>query len=148
MCLRIISKKLVAENAIMVYKCLDYNKECKTYETPFRYFPVRFDVNGVTRLFADKKRFKPKKEGNIKQINVGIHAFTNKENADITSSQFGETETHYAVIPKGATYYLGANYEIASDELIIFKRRKDYSEFKKRMAIYNNVKEYKIVKIK
>ena len=147
MCLCVISEKRVAENAILVYKCLDYNED-KTYCTPFQYLPITFDVDGVTILFADKKKFKPIKEDNGKVINVGIHAFTCKENAEHISSQFPETETHYAVIPKGATYYLGSGNEIASDELIIFKRRKDYSNFKKRMAIFNNVKEYKIVKIK
>lgn len=131
MCLFIESEKLIAKEPIVVFKCLDYNRENKTYETPFQYFPVRFDADGVARLFVDKRKFKPKKVRGFKQINVGIHAFINIEQANYTSYMFPQTATHYAVIPKGAIYYLGGQ-EIASNELIIFKRKKDYREFKKK----------------
>lgn len=130
MCLTILEKtnKRVAVNDILVYKCLDYDSD--SYSTPFQYFPIYFTENG--RYWMSVKNFTYSHEGNYKNVEQGIHAYYDKEMADDTSESFVDscgTETHYAIIPKGAKYYIGNKGDVVTTTLIIFETEKDYENY-------------------
>ncbi len=129
MCLTILEKtnKRVAVNDILVYKCLDYDV-VYGYSTPFQYFPIYFTENG--RYWMNVKNFTYSR--NRKDVDEGIHAYYDKEIADDTSESFVDscgTKTHYAIIPKGAKYYIGDKGDVVATTVIIFETEKDYENY-------------------
>lgn len=49
-------------------------------------------------------------------------------------------KTYYAVIPKGATYYIGNNFDVATDKLIVFLTKEDFekSEYAKDYKVFKD----------
>ena len=38
---------------------------------------------------------------------------------------------HWAIIPKSSKYYIGVDYDVVSDNLIVFRTREDFRKYKK-----------------
>ena len=134
MCLIVATKKFVAKTDLVVYKCLDNND--RKFFTPFYFFPVKFH-NGIFIIDCGlgeliiKQEYKSYIRKRIDVIHEGVHAYTKKEAADFTSSQFPScgTETHYAIIPKGCPYYIGINFDVVSTKMIVFSDKKAYDNY-------------------
>lgn len=143
MCLKVATKKLTAKTDLLVFKCLDYNKRKRTYCTPFRYLPIKFDKDRKCVIKSGDNALAIEKEWNngngvhrmIDVINIGVHAYTTKEQAEWVASKFWETKYYYAVIPKGCHYYIGFDFEVVTTELIVFKFKKDFYEYAKEHEI-------------
>lgn len=128
MCLTTITNKLTAKTDILVYKCLDFDGNI--YCTPFRYMPVEFN-NGRVELKSELIKI-----GNC--VEIGIHSYSNKNDAIATSRLFHAndgTSTHYAIIPKGSSYYVGKDDDTASERLIIFRTKKSFDTYCKTHLI-------------
>lgn len=132
------TNKRKAKADILVYKCLD---ECiERYCTPFRYFPVYFEKG---KCVLNVKHFTYRKYRKVINSNYivnefrvegGIHSFRNEWGALKLVKDFHEkdgTNKHYAIIPKGANYYIGDKGDVVSTELIVFETKKDYKEYVK-----------------
>ena len=81
-------------------------------------------------------------EGSV--ITKGIHAYK-------YSSKYNgryDTDQHYAIIPKGTKFYIGTYQDVVSNELIVFEKLKDYSNYKQIKAQCNFRKDYKTPTIK
>ena len=144
MCLVVGTKKLVAKTDLLVFKCLDYDKKSRTYCTPFQYMPVTFNkgmkvIGSDGRALTIQKEYQERYGGKVKVINYGVHAYTTRNEAEWTASQFPNsgTKMHYAVIPKGCPYYIGLQFDIVTTELIVFKTKKDFDKY----AEGKNIKE-------
>lgn len=133
MCLTILknTNKFVAESNILVYKCLDCEDD--KYCTPFQYVPIYFN-NGKTEL--EVKNFTYSHHIDILHIsntvNQGIHAYYVYNETKEVCKAFGYccgTKTHYAIIPKGAKYYVGNKGDVVSTKLIIFETEEDYKNY-------------------
>lgn len=134
--------RMVAETNLKVYKCLDYSPFFK-YQTPFQFMRINFNEKGQYRFEMDSNLIavRPRTLGGY-EVGRGIHAYHVKLAADETSSKFHEdsgTATHYAVIPKGSHYYIGEKRDIVSNQMIIFKSKKDFDKY----AEENEVKPVK-----
>lgn len=129
MCLIVKSPKMIAETDLVVYKCLEHSPKIRT---PFQRFPIKF-VNGKTYLVMNNKEYglKISYEVPCGLIFEGVHAYYNKEEADLMSIKFqlSKMRTHYGIIPKGCEYYLGCKNQIVSTEMIIFETDKDYLKY-------------------
>lgn len=129
MCLTTITNKLTAKTDILVYKCLDFDGNI--YCTPFRYMPVEFN-NGRVELKS------PLEKIGKDCVEIGIHSYFNKNNAIATSRLFHAnvgTSMHYAIIPKGSSYYIGKDDDTASERLIIFRTKKSFDTYCKTHLI-------------
>lgn len=140
MCLVLLEKTpKVAEKPILVYKVLeeiDVNKPLKTVkETPFRYMRVKF------------KHSKTTLESKIcvwgGTVSESIHAYRDISFSEGTVrgldyNRAWGMKTYYAVIPKGATYYIGKNFDVATDKLIVFLEKEDFEK-----SVY--AKDYKTI---
>lgn len=139
MCL-IIKKgtnKRKAKADILVYKCLD--ECCGHYCTPFQYFPIYFEKGKCilkVKHFTYNKKIKINNYDYKENIIVytGIHSYYEELEVLRVVNEFHEkngTNKHYAIIPKGANYYIGEEGDVVSTELIIFETEKDYKEYVK-----------------
>ena len=128
MCLVVVkgTNKRVAKVDIFVYKCLDYfyGNFCTPYCTPFYFFPIFFE-NGEYVLKV--KNFTYNKSSNNKRVEEGIHSYYNKSAAQKLEKD--GIEKHYAIIPKGAKYYIGNNGDVVSTELIVFETEEHYKKY-------------------
>lgn len=132
MCLTILEKtnKRIARTNILVYKCLDYDL-VYGYCTPYQYYPIYF----INDEWAEMKVKHFTYSRNRKDVEEGIHAYYDKSVADDNSRRYFEgcgTKTYYAIIPKGAKYYIGHDNDIVVTELFIFKTKKDYENYVKK----------------
>ena len=122
------SKPFIAEKDIIVYKALDHC-DCfgnKRICTPYRYYPIVF-VNGKCIISSVLPR-----SGSL-YVDFGVHAFVNEEKIKRTCHFFPETKMtkHWAIIPKGSKYYIGQEEDIVTNELIVFKTRKEFRKYRK-----------------
>ena len=122
-------KCFVAEEDILVYKCLD----CKNgeFRTPFQYMPIVFTKGKYiyTNVYMKKKTFCKMDEGGY--VWSGIHAFRTMSRAFAVSKSFYDfdgTYMHYAVIPKGSNFYIGNDVDIVSDNLIVYRDKKYFDK--------------------
>lgn len=134
MCLNAINEHAwTAERPILVYKILiDYGFFTKI--TPFMDFKIKFKLGRSQEYVSNlgKSVYKYNSETIIKE---GLHAMYNKTIAKIVSDRLGRAKVYYAVIPKGAKYYVGKDHDIVSDRQIIFRterafKRSEYSDCK------------------
>lgn len=126
------NKPFIAEKDIIVFKALDHydlNNRKKVFCTPYQYYPIDF-IDGKCVMKSDLYM---KSESNCYFVSIGIHSFRDEESAKVTCAGFPETKMtkHWAIIPKGSKYYIGDNNDIVSDNLIIFRTREDFREYKK-----------------
>lgn len=132
MCLIVGTKKLVAKTDLLVYKCLD--KEGRKFCTPFRYLPIKF-TNGRCVIESAETALTIEKEWHekklVKVINIGVHAYTDKDISDDIAERFPEcgTKTYYTVIPKGCPYYVGMKFDVVSTKMIVFKSKEDFDKY-------------------
>lgn len=120
-------KHLVAQEDILVYKCLDC--EYGEYCTPFQFKPIIFTkgkyvYDKVDMLGCDYCRAN-------ESIGVGIHAYTIKKRAIKVSESFNYlngTSMHYAVIPKGSNFYIGRDEDIVSNNLIVYREKRCFDK--------------------
>ena len=119
------NKPFVADKNIVVYKFLKYDMGC--FYTPFQYFIVNFDKNGM--FFYDNTEM----EISNKKVYRGIHSYIKETyipffygQADVLGYQ---EALFYAIIPAGSHYYIGVDNDIVSDNLIIFKHTQDINRF-------------------
>lgn len=122
-------KCLVAQEDILVYKCLD----CKygLYCTPFQYMPIVFTKGKYVynEVDMDEIAYCGKDVG--AGISVGIHAYGTKDAAIVTSKSFHRedgTSMYYAVIPKGSNFYIGIDEDIVSNNLIVYREKRTFDK--------------------
>lgn len=116
-------KHLVAQEDILVYKCLDC--EDGEYCTPFQFKPIIFTKG---KYVYDKVDMLDCTE---ESIEVGIHAYTIKKRAIKVSESFNYlngTSMHYAVIPKGSNFYIGRDEDIVSNNLIVYREKRCFDK--------------------
>lgn len=131
MCLTLLNKnKYTAKKNILVYKMLEELNVCKPLknikETPYQYVTVKFKRGRTTQescLVAE----------NNQHVRTGIHAFTYKGKSDETVRYLDHflnwgLKTYYAVIPKGSSYYLGTQNDVATNKLITFLTKEDFEK--------------------
>ena len=142
MCLKLASKKLVAETDLLVYKCIDYDKDTDTYCTPFQYLPIVFKdgvtvIEGGDNALAIERVWSNQLNKMTTVINFGVHAYTTKKEAVDTANLFpaSGTEVYYAIIPKGCPYYLGLNFDIVTTKLIVFRTKMNFNKYAKGKEI-------------
>lgn len=140
MCLIAINEHAwTAERPILVYKIL-IDSGFFTKLTPFMDFKIKFKLGRSQEYVSNfgKSVYKSSSE-TIIEINEGLHAMCNKCIAKVVSNNLScrniKTKVYYAVIPKGAKYYVGTNHDIVSDRQIIFRterafKRSEYSDCK------------------
>lgn len=114
-----------AEKPIKVYKMLINLQEGlpeAKYFTACRFAPVIFE-NGEAVLHAKIGKAKVwKVDDNLLSIESGIHAYTNKELAEMIAKCVG-AQVFEAFIPEGGMYVDGIGDEIVSDYLYIYHLR-------------------------
>jgi hypothetical protein len=118
---------LIADKDIIVYKVLEDD-----LKSPYMAF--QFILN---KLFSTSKEDKQILYEEFNHIQLGkiktriysgyFHAFqyeeiANQEAAYLNIEEDGEYYIYEAIIPKGSKYYLGLNYQICSEEIIIKKK--------------------------
>lgn len=138
MCLKVATKKLVAETDLLVFKCLDYDGY-GNYCTPFQYYPVKFDggqctIKGGDNALTTDNGWDPQ-IGHYKIIRYGVHAFVSREKAVDVARNFVETKTHYAVIPKGNFYYRGIDFDIVTTDMIVFRSKRAFEKYTKEHEV-------------
>lgn len=135
-------KPLVATENLLVFKWIVKKRfgSCYGYDTyvditPFMGKMVFFDKNGVATLESEMENgfpftFDIQIEGDVVlyKINKGIHSYR-CDNLD-TDSPFSPNH-NYAIIPKGSLYYIGQEYDVVSDKLIIFDSKKALEDYEK-----------------
>ena len=90
------------------------------YFTACRYAPIIFE-NGEAVLHAKIGKAKVwKGDDNLLSIEKGIHAYTDKELAEMVAKCVG-AQVFEAVIPEGGMYVDGIGDEIVSDYLYIYE---------------------------
>lgn len=134
MCLVLLENKpKMAVKPILVYKVLEEintDKPLKTIkETPFRYMRVKFKHRKTT---LESKICVSYGLTNY-MVNESIHAFRDVSFSesfvrDIDRHRVWGMKTYYAVIPKGATYYIGNNFDVATNKLIVFLEKEDFEK--------------------
>lgn len=115
-------KCLVAQEDILVYKCLDCTNG--EYCTPFQYMPIIFTKGKYAYNKVNMPKSKCYWNGTI---GVGIHAYRTKNAAiALSKSLYGRngTSMHYAVIPKGSNFYVGQSNGIVSNNLIVYREKR------------------------
>ena len=144
-------KCLVAQEDILVYKCLDCIDG--EYCTPYQCMRLSFTkgkyvykkVNMVTEAICTNCG-----RGMSTGINVGIHAYGTKGAAIAYSKSFHNwygTSMHYAIIPKGSNFYIGQDEDVVSNNLIVYREKRcfdkhykgtiDIKEYMKKYNLYN-----------
>ena len=131
-------KPLVAECSILVYKMLEryvgkeYNNR---YHTPFVGKTINFCDEGGNMYFYKTTRLQKSEYDSDKCISKGIHSFIDKQTAIDEVNWYDERlyrmSMHYAIIPKGSKFFIGSDGDIVSTNLVVFKRKKDYTKNKK-----------------
>lgn len=143
MCLTLLEETpKVAVKPILVYKLLgeiNVDKPLKAIkETPYQHMRVKFKLGKATL------------ESKIcvyinNTIYESIHAFRDISYSELVANVYGNhitcnIKTYYAVIPKGATYYIGTKYDVATDKLIVFLTKEDFekSEYAKDYKVFED----------
>lgn len=143
-------KPIVAENDIVVYKCLERGKD-GWFRTPYRSMPIHFDGNGVCELDCQydyrwggpikikMTKFGEKEFGEnqvdfsnrrfpfnflppreVRKRGYGFHAYIDKFSA-LEFAVYG-WKVFTAVIPKGAHIFYGMNNDICASRMIIYEK--------------------------
>lgn len=125
---------LVAKQSILVYKMLEIKNN--HYRTPYMSKAVNFDDEygmffyKTTRFSINRTYFYKKYHYDVSR---GIHSFFDfdkaKHNSDFLLT-LGVSNIHYAIIPKGSKFYIGAEGDIASSNLVVFENETKYNENK------------------
>ena len=133
-------KCLVAQEDILVYKCLDC--EDGEYCTPFQYMPIVFTKGKYVYDEANMDESVYCEAGSFADIAVGIHAYGTKDAAFATCRDFygsNGTSMHYAVIPKGSNFYIGIDEDVVSNNLIVYRQKRCFDKYYKGTI---DIKEY------
>jgi hypothetical protein len=109
MCLTVLNgeRKRTAANDIQVYKMLKPGGQAP-YQSSFTYklHELHEQRNGIIASYGE--------------VNEGFHAYTSLAKArGVASGRYNQEQVVVAIVPKGAHYYLGNNFEIVSDQLVI-----------------------------
>lgn len=118
-------KCLVAQEDILVYKCLDCTDGW--YCTPFQHIPIVFTKGKYIYNEANMDESVYGGKGAIACICVGIHAYVTKGTAIGICKEFhanNGTSMHYAVIPKGSNFYIGIDEDVVSNNLIVYREKR------------------------
>lgn len=125
---------LVAKQSILVYKVLEV--EGKHYYTPFISKGINFD-DEYGMFFYKTTKFSINRAYFFGQYHYdvlrGIHSYFDFDKANGTNGylkNFGISNIHYAIIPKGSKFYVGSNCDIASSNLVVFENETKYNENK------------------
>lgn len=133
-------KCLVAQEDILVYKCLDC--EDGEYCTPFQYMPIVFTKGKYVYDEANMDESVYCQKGASAGVGVGIHAYGTKAIALVTCRDFHSsngTSMHYAIIPKGSNFYIGIDEDVVSNNLIVYRAKKTFDKYHSGTI---DVKEY------
>lgn len=133
---------LVAKQSILVYKMLEIKNN--HYRTPYMSKAVNFDDEygmffyKTTRFSIDRVRFFDQgREYREYLVARGIHSYFDfdkaKHNSDFLLT-LGVSNIHYAIIPKGSKFYIGAEGDIASSNLVVFENETKYNENKEYLG--------------
>lgn len=124
-------KPYIAEEDIKVFKVLLFDFYKNKWVTPILLKDIKFDKVLNAEKLTEESLF-PNYSYTIMKIETGFfHSFTDKIEAEkFIISFFTEEDNEIyeklevfdAVIPKGATYYIGNDNDICSDKLIILSK--------------------------
>jgi len=153
MCLVLLKNKAqIAEKPILVFKILEnihygfYAKNPKNIkETPFQQARLKFIGGKATLKSVIKVEYSdPTDPFSLRVINKAIHSYellyvADQNRYNLDPFCFWGASVHYAIIPKGSTYYLGTQCDVASNKLIIFQTKEDFekSEYAKDYDKFN-----------
>lgn len=142
-------KCLVAQEDILVYKCLDC-VAAGLYFTPFQNMPIKFKKGKYVYDESYMAESACCGEATSTTIYLGIHAYGTKAAAIATSEQFHRssgTSMYYALIPKGSNFYIGLDEDIVSNNLIVYREKRCFDRHYSNII---DVKQYidKYLKIK
>lgn len=130
---------LIAKQSILVYKALifDGNRYC----TPFQHKAINFDKK-YGMFFYETARFNIYGYSSHYDVLRGIYSFVNITATNIAKEYFRyltfinsdlNISIHHAIIPKGSTFYIGSDNNIASivsSNLTVFENETKYSNNK------------------
>lgn len=121
---------LKAEENICVYKMLvrRNNKQCRTY-------PLNYLINFKRNKFYYKSKLECFLRNNKPVVEKGLHSTR-------LNCSFLWVDPYYAIIPKGANFYIGTSSDIVSDQLIIYKKKPWRFIFKKPISVENYIEKY------
>ena len=133
-------KPRVAKHNILVYKILELFDD-GSKATPYQYLPIEFK-GGRCHLKTDKmvdSLYFVKDTDNdgchLDKVGEAIHGFygedRTKEEMRIGRHNDWNFKKYYAVIPKGAQYWVGQDNDICSSEMIIFASQKSLDKYSK-----------------
>ena len=130
---------LVAKQSILVYKILEVKNN--HYRTPYMNKAVNFDDEygmffykttrfGIDRVFLYTQKYEY-------LVARGIHSYIDLAKANYNKDWIQDccclnaiANIHYAIIPKGSKFYIGAEGDIASSNLVVFENETKYNENK------------------
>lgn len=121
-----VRKPIVAKENILVFKVI--TALTTTYHTPYQIFVIHFK-NGVynyktTRMqigeFDTQGGYLPN------CVTKGIHAWIDEKHAERCAGQYSNDRVFYCVIPKGAKFYIGDNFDVVSNKLIVYEHKSYY----------------------
>ena len=116
---------LVAKQSILVYKVLS-STDGVHYHTPFQYKSINFD-DKYGMFFYETTRFSIFKDLDYDyNVTCGIHSFIDIPKAYCVKRYFQKR----SIIPKGSEFYIGADGDIVSNDLVVFKNKAKYNKNK------------------
>ena len=120
---------LKAEEDILVYKYLiiRYGR--------YRTYPRAYLIDFRGNKFHYKSRLECHQPFANYIVEKGLHTVVNNDGVP-------SFESYYAIIPKGSNFYIGKEGDIASDQLIIYKRKPWWFIFKKPISVKDYIKKY------
>lgn len=129
-----IPKPKIAKRNIHVYKALAIYTT--TYVTPFQRRAVIFK-NKICNLKAELGL--EGQSDRLFYVSTGIHSCrTTRKAIRVLDDSFIEP-THYsikhAIIPKGSEYFIGAENDLVSNNLLIFETKEAYKAYRKKLLI-------------
>lgn len=141
-------KCLVAQEDILVYKCLDCGDG--EYWTPYQYMDITFTKGKYVYNEVNMDKSVYCGGGETTSVNFGIHSYGTKNAALATCREFHRsdgTSMHYAVIPKGSNFYIGIDEDVVSNNLIVYREKRTFDKYYKGTI---DIKEYmgKYLKVK
>lgn len=113
-------KPFIAQTDIVVWKLLikdfDFDEDKTVYLAPYR-----------RTLYVLGQLYKSKLGKDWCAIDEGLHCFSNHRKARMVKELEWDFDTSvfWAIIPKGSKVYVGTDKELVSNQLIVYKSKKD-----------------------
>lgn len=126
-----VRKPIVAKENILVFKVI--TDLTTTYHTPYQFFVIHFK-NGVYKYKTTRMQAGKLQAGEFDTQGVyipncvtkGIHSWIDEKRAERSAENYSNDRVFYCVIPKGAKFYIGDNFDVVSNKLIVYEHKSYY----------------------